>query len=62
MDAPDAEAYDIRADAHLLGENYNSCFQDMDIAILIEPQNADLYILGLLRNRVIGHVMNLPYF
>ena len=44
MDAPDAEAYDIRADAHLLGENYNSCFQDMDIAILIEPQNADLYI------------------
>ena len=44
MAAPDAEAYEIRADAHLLGKNYNSCFQDMDMAILIEPENTDLYV------------------
>ena len=42
-DYPDAEAYIIRAEAHLLGENYNAFFQDMDMAILIEP-SADLYL------------------
>ena len=29
-DYPDAEAHNIRADAHLLGENYNAFFQDMN--------------------------------
>ena len=42
-DAPDAEAYVIRATAQLLANNHNSFFQDMDKAILMEPENADLY-------------------
>lgn len=44
MDAPSADFYDIRADAHLLGGDYNAFFEDMDMAILIEPDTADLYV------------------